>query len=380
MAQQIGLFFDIKQGFQRQVAEGTLHFIRHNGGIIPESLGGQIVHTFSRGGLIETPHWLGHLYPDNQATKTVNLVVSTANVAPGPRRGVVCSDDEAVGCLGARYLFEQGYKVLTFVENPGTTAFRERGQGFEKEGNRLGAKVIPFGDVFGGGIVKNWKQIRPQLAEALRKLPQQTGIMACSDNIAMAVLEVAIESGISIPEDMALLGVDDDWLHLDMLPVPLSSIRLNGERIGYRAAELLHQALSGEPIFPLKEKIAPLRVVERTSTNFARCEDAVVAMALDRIKDRFQEPLSVEDLNRESGISRAAFDRRFHSVTGMSPYQMLLHQRFREAERFLIDTTKSITAIADACGFRTVHDFSARFKTRYQMSPLEFRKTKQSHV
>jgi LacI family transcriptional regulator len=189
----------------------------------------------------------------------------------------------------------------------------------------------------------------------------------------MAVLEVAIEEEIAIPDDLALLGVDDDWLHLNMLSVPLSSIRLNGERIGYRAAELLCEALAGKVKFPAKEKIAPLRVVERTSTNFARCEDAVVATALDRIKDGFRKPLSVDDLNRGSGVSRAAFDRRFQAVTGKSPYQMLLQQRFREAERLLIDTSTRITEIAETCGFRTVHDFSARFKDRHGRSPLQFR-------
>lgn len=376
MTQRVGLFFDMKHGYQRQLAEGTLRYIRERGTITPESLGGQNVHPLSRAELIESPCWLGHLYLDRMEKTAVGWVVSTANLVPDERMGVVCPDDEAVGRLGARYLFDQGYKVLSFVENPNTAAFRERRKFFEEEGNRLGASIVPFGKVFGGGIIKNWKQIRLRLAKALRQLPPQTGIMACSDHVAMAVLEVALEEGIAIPDDMALLGVDDDWLHLDMLSVPLSSIRLNGERIGYRAAELLHEALSGTVKFPAKEKIAPLRVVERTSTNFARSGDAVVATALDRIKDRFQEPLSVDDLSRGSGISRAAFDRRFHAATGKSPYQMLLQQRFREAERLLIETTRRITEIAEACGFRTVHDFSARFKDRHRMSPLQFRHTR----
>lgn len=379
MTQRVGLFFDTKQGYQRQVAEGTLRYIREQGTITPESLGGQIVHTLARAKFIDSPFWLGHLYLNRKDKAMVDWIVSTANVEPDHRMGVVCPDDEAVGRLGARYLCNQGYKVLSFVENPNTAAFRERRKFFEEEGTRLGAKILPFGKVFGMGIVKNWKQIRIQLATALRQLPPQTGIMACSDNFAMAVLEVALEEKIAIPDDMALLGVDDDWLNLDMLSVPLSSIRLNGEKIGYRAAELLHEALSGRVKFPARVKIPPLRVVERTSTNFARCADAVVATALDRIKDRFQEPLSVDDLSRGSGISRAAFDRRFQAATGKSPYQMLLQQRFREAERLLIDSRTRITEIAEACGFRTVHDFSARFKDRYQMSPLHFRQARTGH-
>lgn len=373
---QIGLVLDIKQSYQRQIARGALAYFRESRRSKPIMLAGQVVHPVERVPLLEADGLLGQFYGEagKPGSYWKGAFLSTANIPPMGKASCVFSDDEAVGRMGAAYLADLGYKHLAFAGNRQVQAFLERKKGFEAQCRERGRQISSsFDGVFTGLIMRRWQQTQNRILNALKALPQPVAVMTGDDLTGIAILQVALENGLRIPEDFALLGVNDDSLQLELLPVPMSSVRLNGEKVGFEAAQLLTAQLYGEASIPQRLSIPPLRVVERRSTDIVYCGDKAIERILQRMKARLDKPLSIPDLIGGSGMSRAKFDRRFQELLGTSPYQFILNLRFRKAEEMLLDTRYTVSEIAYACGFHKVHDFSAQFRKRKGMSPTEFR-------
>lgn len=373
---QIGLILDLQQSYQRQIARGALNWFQNNNRSKPFMLAGQVVHPVARLPLLKADGLLGQFYPDksNLVPARNADILSTANIPPPHTISGVCSDDAAVGRMGATYLVDLGYRRLAFAGNPKVHAFVERQQGFDAVCRERGIELDScFHGVFTGYIMRRWRSVQIRILRALRDLPKPAAIMAGDDLAGIAILQTALENGIRVPEDFALLGVNDDSLQLDLLPVPMSSIRLNGEKVGFEAVRLLTAQLEGNAVVPQRLVIPPLRIVERRSTDIVHCGDKAIEHILQRIKAALDQPLSVADLIRGSGMSRAKFDRRFQELMNTSPYQFILNLRFRKAEEMLLNSRYSVSEVAYACGFNKVHDFSAQFRKRTGMSPTEFR-------
>lgn len=373
---KIGVILDIQQSYQRQTARGALNFFRDSRKSQPVMLAGQVVHPIARLPLVEADGLLGHLYPDSKraGTDEERPFLSTANISTNVKVSCVCSDDGSVGRMGAAYFAGLGYKRLAFAGNQKVAAFRERKEGFEAECLEHGLCALDcFEGVFTGHIMRRWKPTQRRIFNALRKLPRPSAIMAGDDLTGIAIMQVALDNGFRIPLDFALLGVNDDSLQLDLLPVPMSSIRLNGEKIGFEAARLLSAQLHGEAPATKRLAIPPVRVVERLSTDIVHCGDPAIENIIQRMKAAYSKPVSIPELIERSGMSRAKFDRRFQELTGSSPYQFILNLRFRRAEELLLENRYTVSEIAAACGFQKVHDFSAQFRKRKGTSPTGFR-------
>ncbi|NJL30496.1 MAG: helix-turn-helix domain-containing protein, partial [Phycisphaerales bacterium] len=194
-----------------------------------------------------------------------------------------------------------------------------------------------------------------------------------NDQHAVVVLQACRLSGLRVPEELAVLGIHDDALYCHLGHVPLSSIAIAGEKMGYEAARLLDMQLQGEPIVHGHLDIAPLGVITRRSTDALAVEDPHIQEALHWISAHLHEEIDLEDLLDAVPMSRSSLERRFKQMLGRTPYEEVLRQRIERARTLLVDTDLTMEQIALECGFSGRVYFGNAFKHRMKISPAAYR-------
>ena len=188
------------------------------------------------------------------------------------------------------------------------------------------------------------------------------------------VVYACIEAGLRIPDEVALVSVDNDYVHCECGPVPLTSIDCNFPRIGYRAAEVLGAMMRGAapPRAPLR--VPPARIVVRKSSDQLQVESTPVRKALAHIRAHFTEGLRADDLARVAGVSRRQLYRLFEQHHSRSLHGEIRRQRLEYAKRLLLGTDKKLDAIADYTGFGSSQQLSKAFRQDAGVPPGDFRR------
>ncbi|MEO0587041.1 MAG: XylR family transcriptional regulator [Planctomycetota bacterium] len=295
--------------------------------------------------------------------------VNTSSAIADLPMACVVNDDEAIGRLGGQYLLERGFEHYGFL-TVGNSLFGERRiAGFKRmvEGNA--GRVC---HVSRGFTSDDWG--RPErLAEWLKGLPKPIAIMAENDTWGCQLIDAAASIGLSVPEDVAVLGVDDDeWLTI-VCATPMSSIATNAKEIGYRAAQLLDRLMSGSPLPDKPQLIPPKKVVARKSTDVVISDDRMVTNALRFIREHCAEIVTVEDVLDEIGVSRKTLELRMKRVTGQTPRNAIFRARIEKSKRMLSNSSTPVGEIARICGFRQSNHFNTVFKRLTGMTPGEYR-------
>jgi len=218
-----------------------------------------------------------------------------------------------------------------------------------------------------------WERERPAMVEWLLTLPPPVGLFACNDDRGRQVLEACRIAGLRVPEDVAVLGVDNDVVFCELSNPPLSSIALNAETAGYRAAELLDDMMRGSVRIPRKVPVEALRVVTRRSTEIMAVDDIDVSAALQIIHRHKSRPLRVKDIANELAVSRRFLERRFKSVMGRTLLDEMQRVRLDHAKRLLLETAHPVATVAEMSGFGTVAYFCKFFHERTGTTPRRFR-------
>jgi LacI family transcriptional regulator len=200
------------------------------------------------------------------------------------------------------------------------------------------------------------------LAGLIQNLPKPVGIMIGHDARYWQVYEVCDILQLSIPDDVAVLGVDNNPLVCLSTPVGLSSVDPGYLEMGARAAELLDRCFQGEPLPTAPVLMAPRQLVERESTNTHAVEDPHVSAALRILRESFHEPLTMRKIAERVGISKDHLARLFTRQTGHSLHQELLRLRMEHSQRLLSETTLPLQEIAESIGMRQASHFAALFK------------------
>jgi LacI family transcriptional regulator len=280
----------------------------------------------------------------------------------------VASDEEAVGRLGAEYLLERGFACFAFLGVDDWWLTEGRYEGFrqviEKQAGRTchAFSLQRSPRQAGGQTVASW----------LESLPKPIGIMAVNDTRGRELIQAADEIGLHIPEEVAVLGVDnDEWL-TSLINTPLSSIELDGRQIGHRGAHLLDQLMAGEPP-PPPCWIAPVGVVTRASTDVVLSDDPLATRAMQFIRDHSPQGITVEDLLDELGVSRKTLEMRLRRATGKTPGQAIAFAQVNRSKAMLSDSSASMGEIAAKCGFARPNHFSTVFKRLTGMTPGQYR-------
>lgn len=219
-----------------------------------------------------------------------------------------------------------------------------------------------------------WEQRQSHLARWLKQLPKPIGIMACDDDRGLQVLDACLRVGIQVPDEVAVIGVNNDE-HLCGLSNPaLSSVDVGAERIGYEAAALLDRLMAGEK--PPKETIelAPRGLVIRRSSDWVAISDPQVAAALRLIRQRTDNGIGTTDLAEALDISRSTLERRFIKLLGRTPKQEILRTRLAHAKELLLYTDLPLATIAERIGFRSPSYFCEVFHEKMGCTPGGFRR------
>jgi LacI family transcriptional regulator len=225
-----------------------------------------------------------------------------------------------------------------------------------------------------GDWVRAWGKEQSHLAAWLKSLPRLTGLMACNDMCGRHVLEACREAGVRVPEQVAVVGVDNDDLTCELCHLPLSSVALDVGRAGYEAARLLDGLMSGE--ITKGEHIVsvnPLWVVVRRSSHLIVKDDPLVADALHFIEDHTGRGIRVPDVVGEMGVSRRTLERKFSHALGRSVLSEIKRARLDRAKQLLQETRLPVYRVANEAGFASARMLNRTFRRMEGSPPATFR-------
>src|SRR5580698_145651 len=212
------------------------------------------------------------------------------------------------------------------------------------------------------------------LAQWLKSLPRPVGVMACNDIRGQQVMNACRRCELTVPEELAVIGVDNDEIFCELSDPPLSSVALDTLRIGYEAAALLERMMAGETAPKQPVLIPPLGIVARRSTDVLVMEDRQLAAGARFLREHAFDPITVNDAARAAGMSRRVFERRFATQMGRAPKAEVLRLRIERAKALLANTDWPLAKIAERTGFKHGGYLHAVFGDKMGMTPGQFRK------
>ena len=283
------------------------------------------------------------------------------------------SDMVAIGRMAAAHLYERGFRSFAYCGFSNESWSAERCSGFRNHLAELGFDCSEYGSVWRGKAAPKWDLDQKQIAKWLTKLPKPVGLMACNDVRAQHVLNACSNSDIYVPEQLAVIGVDNDELLCNFCIPPLSSVQPNPQRIGFEAAELLDQLMSGKPPKEKVRLIEPMEVVVRQSTDALGIDDDLVVEAIVLIRDFACFGITVQEVVKRLAVSRSSLERRFRQSLGHSPQQEIRSTQLRRIKELLRDTNFPLAEIARLTGFEHTEYMTVVFKRLTGIPPSVFR-------
>ena len=338
------------------------------------------------------PNWLKNWKGDGLISRTANpsaqavlkrlSCCSVELQGDGAERPTEVTEDEVIICrLAFEHFRDQGLKNYAFYAFGNSWWIRFRVHTYcnilKKEGidcclleekTRRRVNLHPIWD----------ERYEKPLIEWLHGLPKPTGLMTLYDYQSALVIEACHKAGIAVPEEISVLGVDNDE-HLCNLVMPsISSVDSNAARIGYEAARLLDLKMSGKPLPPRPILVNPCGVIQRRSTDIIAVEDPDVVAALVFIRKNIFSGITVADIVREVAVSQSTLQRRFKKFYRRTLEQEMLRLKIARAKELLRNTNHSVSVIAELSGFSGQDYFVKAFKHVLGTTPLRFRKAEQN--
>jgi LacI family transcriptional regulator len=308
------------------------------------------------------------------------VAITQVNDKVAPPR--VEGDNVRIGQLAAEHFLERGYRHFAWAPFLNDIMDAERYQGFPDTLGQRGftCHLLPQAHALSGRVwQENWAERRRRLIEELWKLPRPAAVFCYNDCVAADLVDACRDARLLVPEQIAVLGVDNDPDICDCAPVPLSSVIHDLEGMAYRGATLLDRLMRGGQ--PPKEiiRVRPQGIVTRVSTDIHAVENVNVAIALRHIAGHYGDHLlSVADVARATALSRRHLERSFRDGMHRTINQHIILTRLEQVRKLLRETNRTVSDIARATGFtRPAHLFRA-FRDRFQISPRKYRR--QSHV
>lgn len=284
-------------------------------------------------------------------------------------------DDRAIGVAAAKYFLERRFRSFAFV-SPSQFLFEQlRYEGYAAELRKAGFAAPWFtipdpADV--GRIVDNGGMtgVGRTIADLLHPL----AVFASSDTEGEIVCDKCRAMGLKVPDQVSILGVDDDPLVCNRTLPPMSSVRVPCEKMGFDAARLMDQIFRGRAPSPGLRLYPPVDVHARASTDLVALDDARVSRAMRYIRDHALDKLRARDVVAYMGGDRRNFEKRFLKVSGSTILTGIHRSRIEAARQMLEESDDTIAVIADKCGFCDAKTFSKRFNLLVGRTPGNYRR------
>jgi LacI family transcriptional regulator len=333
----------------------------------------------------KTPAWLKHWRGDGilvrtgdktmadavMATELPVVVLRASRLMEGvPFVGV---DNHAMGRLVLEHFMERGFHHFGVFGVETEDYFKERCDNFVIAVNEAGCKCDVYRQRGRHEKPLDWERQQEDVAQWVLSLPKPIGVMACTDQLGFWFLDACKRAGVSVPEVVAVVGVENDESLTAMSMPPMSSVRFNGEKAGYEAAALLARLMAGEPPPREQLEIPPLGIVTRQSSDIVAVEDAEIADALRFIRENASRGISVDDVLRAVPMSRAGLDQQMRQAIGRTAKAEIGRAQLEHVKRLLAETDLSLAQIADRTGFRHPQYMAEVFKKKCGKTPGRYR-------
>jgi LacI family transcriptional regulator len=297
------------------------------------------------------------------------------------RRGLglpfVEGDDEMVGRVAAEHFLERGYRNFIWAPLLDNEINADRHRGFAGRLSRRGLTchvLPPANSSASKGGAWNWAARRKLLVQELQRLPKPLAVFGFNDRVAADLIDACNTAGLLVPEEVAVMGVDNDELLCECLGIPLSSVCHDLEGMGYRAAVLLDRLMSGKRLPKKNPRVIPKGVATRRSSDMLAVNDLDVAKALRFICDKFTNALlSVDDIVAVTSVSRRPLEKAFRHELRRTINEEVLRVRLEKVKDLIITTELSVAQISKLTGFTRPNHLFRIFRKQLGMNPKQFR-------
>ncbi len=376
--QRIALLMSQDSGFHRQVLLGIrdyantkTHWQFHGAPPVKEIL--RPLAEWNPHGIIA--HLSGLSFA-NELLKLGKPLVDTAFMLEGLGVPAVDVDHTAVGRLAGEYFLSRGYRRFGYFGSRSVCYSRIREESFrltvENAGFELSvchAEYLPQ-----LSLKASWKSVNRQVRQWLKSLARPAAILADHDAAAHDLADMCELLGLRVPEEVAILGVDNDELECQLAYPPLSSIALPAERIGFEAAKLLDRMMAGKAAPAEPVCLPPVRVVTRHSTSLSAVEDPLILAALEYIREHLADPIRVQAMAESLVVRRRHLEEKFRTVLKRSILAEIYRARIEKAKELLSQGNLQMSQVARQSGFSAAQRLATVFRRLAGMSPREYRR------
>ncbi len=290
---------------------------------------------------------------------------------------VVKTDSQAIAKMASEHFIERGFRNFAFCGFDNLEWSNYRKHYFCQYNTDAGFETHVYSSPKNVKL-NDWESEQSHVCDWLNSVAKPVGLLASNDDRAEHILQVCRRLGYKVPEDVAVIGVDNDPMICETGDPPLSSIALNVEAAGYEAAKLLDHMMNYHLIGGREILVSPTHIVQRQSTDILAIDDSEVAAAIRFIKDNARDKIFVSDVVKATRISRRALEQRFRETIRRSIYDEIRQVRVEMIANLLIDTNLPISQISSLFNFTDIEHISRYFKKEKGMGLREFRKLHQS--
>lgn len=331
------------------------------------------------------PLWLGSWDGDGILTRTHSQEMADAIALTGVPAVELRStnylqgfpfvgmDNALIGEMVAEHFLNRGYRRFAAYTLDTESFFRERVSNFVTRVEAAGARceLLPSQ---GESSPLDWELHQAELMRWLGSLEKPIGIFATNDQLASRLLDACQRAAIAVPEEVAVVGCENEETLCTFTSPTLTSVQFDGEQVGFRAAATLDQLMNGET--PEARILIPPKGIEvRGSSDEWVIEDALVLQAVRMIREEALSGLTVAGICKRLRVSRSTLERRMKTHLQRGTKEEFLRVRFREVNRLLRNTDFTIESVAEMTGFTHAHYLQTSFRERYGLTPGEYRRS-----
>jgi LacI family transcriptional regulator len=288
---------------------------------------------------------------------------------------MVIPDHAAVAQMVADYLQARHFRNFAFVGVERALWSKSRRDAFIDILRKAGFPCHVYSPLSRRRFSESWEGGQQDLAEWLGDLPKPIGLFAAHDLRALCVLDACRRRLLAVPEQVAVVGVDNDEPLCNLGDPPLSSVKIDHELIGFQSAAVLDRMMQGKKVDKKPILVQPLGVVSRRSTDIVAIDDLLTAKAVRYIREHACEGADVSDVARHCGVSRRSMERSFNQFLGMSPHEQIVRVKLARAKQLLTETDYPLDTIATKSGLSQAAYLSVLFKRLVGQTPGEYRRT-----
>jgi LacI family transcriptional regulator len=379
---RVALLIETSRAYGRGLLQGVIRYLRAHDQwslyVRPHDLGAPV------------PSWLKHWHGDGilariEDRRAAEVIRRTGVPAVDLRFSVpntglpgVGIDNRAVVELAFQHLRDAGFKQFGFCSVPrGRSTWMDlRCELFQGLVRAAGLPCHVHAGLAGRRRVA-WEEEQEEIAAWVSGLPKPIGVMACNDDRGIQVTDACRRAKVLVPDEVAVIGVDNDEILSNLSNPPLSSVDINTPRIGYEAAALLSRMMAGKPAPAQPVFLAPRGVVARGSTDVLATSDRDLALAIRFLREHACEGLRLKEAPSQILLSLRTLERRTYELLGRSPREEVMRVRLERAKQLLTETDLLVGVIAAKSGFSQAKYFSQAFHAKLGVTPGQYRQDTQ---